>query len=174
MRNLRVMLMVLGAFWLITFKVQAIEFSTLTIEQSLEKAQIENKFVLVYFYSTNCSHCVYMEKSVFPDAQLTQLVNDSFIAVKSNAGNPTGRMEYYEYSIKAHPTILILNSVGVEVKRLVGRKEIEALKNELTQIKENKEQLMKALPMKEEKPLQEPEPDPSNPSIRQNTIRQKF
>jgi thioredoxin-related protein len=175
MKNLSSILFVLSVSLFQSFNSLAIQFSINSIDESLKTAKESNKFVLVYFYSTSCSHCVYMEKNVFFDSELTKLVDESFIAVKSNSGNTIGRMEYYEYGITAHPTLLVLNSNGIEISRLKGRQEIVELSDKLKELVSNKEQNMKAQPfIKDEDPL-ESEPGPENRNIRNTSVtRQKY
>jgi hypothetical protein len=122
----------------LVFQTKAINFQNLTIEEALSLAEKEQKLIFVYFYSNSCSHCVFMEKNVFPDIELTNLLDETFIAIKSNAGNINGRMESYQYNISAHPTLLLLNTNKVEIKRFIGKKELDLLKSEIKEINDDK------------------------------------
>lgn len=84
-------------------------------------------------------------------------------------------MEYYEYGISAHPTLLVLNSSGLEIMRLKGRQEIIELSDKLKELVINKEQNMKALPMIKDEVHSESDPGSENRSIRNtNVTRQKY
>ena len=84
-------------------------------------------------------------------------------------------MEYYEYKISAHPTILVLNSRGVELLRIKGRTEKNELIAMLTEVAGNKVKGLKNAPVFEEGKKEFPEHDTEHMNILQsNAIRQKY
>lgn len=142
-------------FFLITLVIcnksfSGILFQDLTIEKAIEKAKIENKKVFVDFYSTQCPPCAYMEKNVFSDQQLGDLVNAEYIAVRSNAGNIEGKIEKAKYNVSFYPTILIIDPDQGEIGRILGKKEVEELIKILSEIKEGTYQDKSQVPVKKE------------------------
>jgi hypothetical protein len=158
--------------FMLVFQAQAINFRNFTIEEAVSFAEKEQKLIFVYFYSNSCTHCVFMEKNVFPDMELTNLLDETFIAIKSNAGNINGRMESYLYRISANPTILILNSNKIEIKRFVGKKELDFLRSEIKEINDDKVSYRNLQPVQNEI-LQKEKDDVRFESGNRSIIRQK-
>src|SRR5688500_3765008 len=54
----------------------------LSWEHILQKAKTDNKYIFVDFYTTWCAPCKAMEKNVYPDTRVGDVMNDKFISVK--------------------------------------------------------------------------------------------
>ena len=91
-----------------------------------------------------------MEKNVFSDKQLGDLVNAEYIAVRSNAGNIEGKIEKAKYNVSLYPTILIIDPDQGEIGRILGKKEVEELIKILSEIKEGTYQDKSQVPVKKE------------------------
>ena len=59
----------------------------LSYNEALLKAEKENKFILVFFYSDGCGWCDKMEREVYANKEVKQLLADKFVSVKINASS---------------------------------------------------------------------------------------
>lgn len=54
------------------------------LNEDLEEANAEGKRLVLFFEQRGCIYCTKMHKEVFPDARLTQLIEDEFFVVQLN------------------------------------------------------------------------------------------
>ena len=93
-----------------TVKEQGTVFYDLTLEQALEKAKSEGKYVFINFHTKTCRPCRKMEKTVFPTAECGEYINQRFIPIMIDGeDNGTGTEIAKKYSIFIYPTYLILS-----------------------------------------------------------------
>ncbi len=52
-----------------------------SFESALEEAKKERKNILIYFYSSHCPYCVYMEEFVFGDPEVDEFMKRNFVVV---------------------------------------------------------------------------------------------
>ena len=64
-----------------------IVFNWLSYNEALLKAEKENKSILVFFYSDGCGWCDKMEREVYTNKEVKQLLADKFVSVKINASS---------------------------------------------------------------------------------------
>jgi len=93
------------------------EFEKLSLQEALNKASQENKYVFFYMTAKWCGPCLKMQKEVFPNDTISQILKDHFVAIKYDYDSWAGEQLRKEYDIVALPTILIFNSEGKVVKR---------------------------------------------------------
>ena len=55
-----------------------------SFQEGLEKAQQENKLILIDFYTDWCGWCKKMDKETYSDAKIISLVESGFVPVKVN------------------------------------------------------------------------------------------
>ncbi|WP_339885328.1 thioredoxin family protein [Polaribacter vadi] len=100
---------------------QGIEFSELTLDQAINKAKQENKYIFIDFYTNWCAPCKLMDRDVFPLKELGTYFNPKFINLKINAEKgEEGPILANKYSIKAYPTFVILDKNGDLVHMFAG------------------------------------------------------
>ncbi len=58
-------------------------------EPALERAQAQNKPLMIYFYTDMCPACTHLEENAFSDDELTLYLNHNLICLKSDAGRST-------------------------------------------------------------------------------------
>jgi len=87
----------------------------------LKQAEIQQKPVLIFFYTDWCVYCKKMTSEVFEDAEVAQYLNQSFISIKVNPENEKDTIELMGEKISpaklmsytgsnAFPTTLFLTS----------------------------------------------------------------
>ena len=100
---------------------QGVNFEDITIEQALEKAKTEDKYVFVDVYTSWCGPCKMMDDQVFPLKEVGDYFNKRFISVKKNAEvGEEGPRFANKYNIKAYPTFVILDKNGELIHMFAG------------------------------------------------------
>lgn len=95
-------------------------FATGSLADGLKAAEKENKYVFVDVYTTWCGPCKFMSSTIFPDKAVGDLMNAKFVNLKIDAEQGDGVNVAKNYAVKAYPTMLILDSKGKELARIVG------------------------------------------------------
>jgi len=84
-----------------------------------ERAQQENKPMLVFFTAEWCSFCHQMEAEAFTDSQVVRLATQ-FVCILVDADRESKVCE--EFRVRGYPTIQFLSSRGVSLNRLTGKR----------------------------------------------------
>ena len=92
--------------------------------EGFKTAREEMKPMLVFFFLSNCVNSKRMLETTFQDAEIKRL-SRNFVCVFMDGATDTAFCELY--NVQGFPTILILNSQGVEMDRLSGRQTTEQL-----------------------------------------------
>ena len=87
--------------------------------EALNKAQNENKPIMIDFYTDICPACDKLDSDTYSDNELGTFLNDNFVCLKSDANNSNLSQEY---SISVVPTIVFTSSDGTEFGRFSGYK----------------------------------------------------
>lgn len=86
---------------------------------SLFKAKVQNKFIILFIYSESCSACKYMFDNVYTDKEIINLIGTRFVAIKVNHNeNPEVLNNFADKEIV--PTTVFLNSEGVSLGVISG------------------------------------------------------
>lgn len=141
-----------------TSKKTSVNLNWLTYEQALKESKSSGKPVLIDFYSKSCVFCEKMDETTYRDALVVEFLNKEFLPAKvdkDNWFNPrveinTSRGKYNsandmdgediaaKYNITGVPTVVITDSMGTEMDRLVGYREPEVFMRELRDILKQK------------------------------------
>lgn len=104
----------------------------LTWDQVKQKAKHENKFIFIDAYTTWCGPCKKMDKEVYPDKNVGEVVNPKFISVKlqmdqiakdneeTKSWYPIAKEFNSQYSIDGFPSFLFFNPEGKLVHKAIG------------------------------------------------------
>lgn len=92
----------------------------LTLEEALKKAQMMRTLVFLDCYTTWCGPCKYMTENIFPQEEVGDFFNRTFINVKLDMEKGDGPEIGKKYTIRAYPTFLILNPDGSIRHKMIG------------------------------------------------------
>lgn len=115
-------------------------FATGSLSDALKTAEKEKKYVFVDVYTTWCGPCKHMTSNIFPDKSVGDLMNAKFVNIKIDAEKGEGVDVAKTYAVKGYPTMLILDSKGKELARIMGASRapadfIKAINGKLAEIK---------------------------------------
>lgn len=106
----------------------------LSWEEMKQKAKAENKYIFVDCFATWCVPCKAMDKDVYTNDTVAQLVNEKFISVKvqmdKTENDPAFIKKWYytasgiksHYNVNAFPTFLFFSPDGIPLHKGVGYK----------------------------------------------------
>lgn len=89
-------------------------------DQALQLAKKSNKLVFIDFYTSWCSPCKKLDKVVFQNDSIRQILGKDYILLKYNAENDTVFHLSKKHHVRSYPTAIILNSEGYVVNRKYG------------------------------------------------------
>lgn len=96
-------------------------FSDIVWFDDFSKAQIqskkENKVLLVFFQASWCSYCKKLEKTIFPDEEVSKEL-DKMILLKIDGDKNPELIQKYE--VKAYPTLLFFDLNGNMIEQIIG------------------------------------------------------
>ena len=90
-----------------------------SFEEAQAEAKAKDKMLLVDVWSEHCAQCGVMDEQVWGTAEGAALVGDA-IAVKVPSDAPESYDFRHRYPITGLPAIILLNSDGDEINRIVG------------------------------------------------------
>ena len=100
---------------------QGIEFQhDLSWKQLLAKAKESNKVIFVDAFTTWCGPCKMMAKNVFPDKEVGEYFNATFVNAKIDMEKGEGPDIAQKYAVRAYPTYLFVNGDGELVHSGLG------------------------------------------------------
>jgi thioredoxin-related protein len=105
---------------------ETINFSFLPYNDFIKKSKETGKPIMMYFTGTGCSLCIKMEKQVFPQEEIHNFYNSSFINIElfDDFKKPDSAIKQLQrkYGIVSQPTFIFIDSTG-EVIHKSGYKE---------------------------------------------------
>lgn len=120
-------------FFTLTYSFADIAFLDNDLRTAKLKAAKEGKLIFLDFWASYCTPCRMMEEYTFSDPSVSQYVRDNYIPVKIDIQSFDGYDLKNQYKISLLPTIIVLNSKGVQVGRheetFSASKFISVLKN---------------------------------------------
>jgi len=88
-----------------------INFSNISFEEALEKAQKENRIIFIDAVTDNCQPCIMMSRNIFTLDKVADFYNSNFINLSLNLG-----VEHTDlakrYNTYAYPVFLFINGKG--------------------------------------------------------------
>jgi len=99
---------------------QELRFVKTDLLKQIDSAKAAGKPVFMDFYTDWCGPCRVMDRDVFTDGNLATFFNENFLNLKINAEKGEGVALAKQFGISGYPTLLFLNTEGVEAQRVVG------------------------------------------------------
>lgn len=87
-------------------------------EQTIQKAQSENKLILLDLVASWCQFCKKMDETTYQDEGVISVLNKNYLVVKADEADSPELAKKYKKD--GRPTTVILNSDGVQVLKRVG------------------------------------------------------
>lgn len=102
-------------------------------ENVIKKAKEENKLIFVDCYTIWCGPCNRLTEEVFPQKEMGDYMNHRFVSVKYDIEKGEGARfkELYVNEISAYPTLLIMDTEGKLIHKLVGYQPMMPLMNSI-------------------------------------------
>ena len=106
-------------------------------DEPLETIIIDNdeKIILVDFETESCVWCDRLDADTFTDQKVIDFAKQNLISKKIDAEKGDGPKQKNKYRVRGYPTILFLDSQGVEIDRIDGYRPPEEFLSELNRIK---------------------------------------
>jgi len=103
---------------------KGIHFTDSSWQTLLAKARSEHKLIFMDAHTTWCGPCKWMDKNVFPDAEVAAIYNHNFINAYTDMEKGEGIELRKKYQVRAYPTYLFINGDGEVVHKAVGQSAI--------------------------------------------------
>lgn len=100
---------------------EGVDFREFTLEEALNCAKMENKWLFIDCYTSWCGPCKAMAKEVFSLKKVGDFMNQQFVSIKVDMEKGEGPSIRQRFGVQSFPTFLILKSDGTLWHRLVGR-----------------------------------------------------
>lgn len=116
------------AFTPATSEETGIEFQSITVKEAMTKAKKTGKLIFIDCYTNWCGPCKRMAATSFKDAEVAKVYNDQFINVKVEMEKDAeGPDLARKYSVRAYPTLLVIDGNGKIVKQVIGGQDVAGL-----------------------------------------------
>ena len=108
-----------------------INFQDISFDEALAKAKTENKKVFIDVYTDWCGPCKIIDQNVFKKKEIGDRMNPEYVSIKIEAEKDADRGSLKPFSVRAYPTMLILDGNGKLLHRIVGTKTVDGFHKEL-------------------------------------------
>ena len=95
----------------------------------------QDKLVLLDFETDWCVWCDRLDADTYTDERVIEFAKQNLISKKIDAEKDSGPEQKKKYRVRGYPTILLLDTDGNEVDRIVGYRPPDEFLNELNRIK---------------------------------------
>jgi len=102
----------------------------LSYNEAVTKAENENKYMMFFFYADGCGWCDKMEKEVYADENVKQILAEKYVSVKINASSNnkiqinseemTEKAFALKYQVTGYPTTWFFESKNIGIAPLPG------------------------------------------------------
>lgn len=115
-------------------KQEGIRFNVATFDEAKAQAKAGNKLIFMDCFTVWCGPCKMLANQVFTQKALGDFVNAHFVGIKMDMEKGEGIDIAKKYAIKAFPTMLVLDSEGKELTRLVGAYKADVITEKLQEV----------------------------------------
>ncbi|MCE5213412.1 MAG: thioredoxin family protein [Methanobacterium sp.] len=99
------------------------------VNYALQQAQMNNKTVILDFYSPSCDNCRMLDLITFKDPHVIEKLKEKYVLVKIKLEENPDLVN--QYQIITTPTLVFLDANGKEIKRITDYIKPEDLINKL-------------------------------------------
>lgn len=114
-----------------TASAQSIKFIDNDWNKARAEAKQQNKYLFVDAYTDWCSWCKVMDKETFPNADVVNMMNNNFVALKLEMEHNYGVNVAMKYRVSGFPSFLIFTPDGKLVRKIAGYLPAEQFMQEL-------------------------------------------
>ncbi len=107
------------------------------LTQALAQAQKNQQLLFVDFAASWCPPCIRLEHEVFPTAAFQSATKD-YVLVRVDVDREENYQWTQKYSVKAFPTMIVLDSNGQEIARYLDYMKADLLAAKLTDVQKNR------------------------------------
>jgi thioredoxin-related protein len=116
-----------------TFQAKSqVKFKDQSIRNTIVQAKQDQKLIMSVCSSESCPPCRWMEAHVYPDPQLSKIINENLIPLNTSVAN-IDRLENMQYC-QSLPSFLFFNENGKLVHKETGKKTIAELQTIVTRV----------------------------------------
>lgn len=87
-------------------------------QEGLQKAEKEDKPVVLYFWATWCKYCAKLNEEVFPSPEVNSRLKNNFVLVAINIDK--NKEVTSKYGVQAPPAVYFVDSKGEVLTRVMG------------------------------------------------------
>jgi tetratricopeptide (TPR) repeat protein len=103
-----------------------VEWTKETYDEAVQRAGEEDRYVLIDFYTTWCGPCKKLDRETYTNPEVLEFIDD-MIPLKLDSENGEGIEISKQYRVAVWPTIMLVDSKGHEVDRIVGFVDADSL-----------------------------------------------
>jgi thiol:disulfide interchange protein len=92
--------------------------TSLPLDQALARAKAESKMVLVDVSAIWCPNCRALDKNVFADSRVKQVIDEKYVFARLEYESPEGTSFLKEHGAKGFPNLWLLDENGDVIKHL--------------------------------------------------------
>ncbi|NOT37508.1 MAG: thioredoxin fold domain-containing protein [Saprospiraceae bacterium] len=101
---------------------QGLSYFSHGLDSAKVEATYQNKYVLIEFYADWCINCKIMDEEIFSIQEIKFIIEDKCIPVKLDIKYFSSMDVADIYDVKVYPTLLVLESNGTLIHKIVGKK----------------------------------------------------
>lgn len=102
------------------FSQETINFSQKPFSELLAQAKAEKKLIFLDAYASWCGPCKLLEKNIFPQPEIRDFYNKTFINTHIDMEKGEGPAIAQKYMIRSYPSLLFINGDGEVVQKALG------------------------------------------------------
>lgn len=91
-----------------------------TFDEARAQAQRTDRPMMLYFTADWCGPCQKMKRTVWPDGEVEQTVNERVVPVYIDVDSEMGQKLGYEYGVQSIPTFLFTDASGRALRDEAG------------------------------------------------------
>lgn len=107
------------------FSQETINFSNKPFNELLKQAKAEKKLIFLDAYASWCGPCKLLEKNIFPQPEVREFYNKTFINTHIDMEKGEGVAIAKKYMIRSYPSLLFINGDGEVIQKALGYMDAE-------------------------------------------------